>query len=486
MINKPAKCVTLVVDDNPVGLYATSRTLGAEGFDIITASTGQEALMKAREKPDIIVLDVKLPDISGFEVCRLLKSDPETSAIPVIHLSATYLDNESKAQGLEMGADAYLTHPVEPRVLTATINAMLRIRKAEMSLKDAAAKWQATFDAINDGVCLLDSDFKIDKCNKAFETITGKKQEEILNHRLCDTCRELCSFDTKYFKNSITDSQEIKNEEMQVNGSWYLISTDLIPGQSGSFTGAVFKMTNITPAKHAEEELKNTMLELERSNKELEQFAYVASHDLQEPLRMVSNFTQLLSKRYKNKLDQDADTMINFAVDGAKRMQMLITDLLTFSRVMTKGMPFESVDLNEIVAAVKKNLQMTLKETEAEILTEHLPVVKADAVQMIQLFQNLISNAIKFRSQRKPVVKINAAGKKNEWVLSVSDNGIGIEPQFRDRIFVIFQRLHDMTEYPGTGIGLAICKKIVERHHGRIWVESTPGEGATFYFTLEK
>ncbi|MCU7493222.1 MAG: response regulator [Ignavibacteria bacterium] len=486
MNSKPAKCITLVVDDNPVGLYATSRTLGAEGFEIITASTGQEALMKAKEKPDIIVLDVKLPDISGFEVCRRIKSDPDTSAIPVIHLSATYLDYESKAQGLEMGADAYLTHPVEPRVLTATINAMLRIRNAEMSLKEAAMKWQATFDAINDGVCLLNSEFNIDQCNKAFEMIVGKKQDEIVGRRLCDICKALCSFDTKYFRSTTPESEEIKNEEMLVNGAWYLISTDLIPGGGGTFSGAVFKMTNISPAKHAEDELKKTMVELERSNKELEQFAYIASHDLQEPLRMVSNFTQLLGKRYSGRLDPDADTMINFAVDGAKRMQMLITDLLTFSRVTTRGMSFESVDLNEVLSSVEKNLQMTIKETGAEIKSDHLPVVKADAVQMSQLFQNLISNAIKFRSERNPVVTIKAEASKGEWIFSVSDNGIGIDPQFKERIFVIFQRLHDMSEYPGTGIGLAICKKIVERHRGRIWVESESGEGSTFYFTLGK
>ncbi|MGE5621239.1 MAG: ATP-binding protein [archaeon] len=487
MNSKPAnRCVTLVVDDNPVGLYATSRTLEAEGFRIITASTGQEALTKAKEKPDVIVLDVKLPDISGFEVCRLIKSDPETAPIPVIHLSATYLDNESKAQGLEMGADTYLTHPVEPRVLTATINAMLRIRKAELDLKKAASKWQATFDAINDGVCLLNAGYRIEQCNKSFEMIMGRQQKDIVRKSLCEINKDLCPFDEKYFRNARQNSEEINNEEIEINGLWYLVSTDLIRDDDGQFSGAVFKMTNITPAKKSEEELKKAMAELERSNKELEQFAYVASHDLQEPLRMVSNYTQLLSKRYGAKLDAEADIMINFAVDGARRMQMLIQDLLTFSRVMTKGMPLADVDLNGVLASVEKNLQMTLKETGADIDSCTLPVVKADPVQMSQLFQNLISNAIKFRSDRKPVIKIDVEEKKDDWIFSISDNGIGIEPQFQERIFVIFQRLHDMSAYPGTGIGLAICKKIVERHRGRIWVESTMGEGSTFYFTLAK
>lgn len=243
---------------------------------------------------------------------------------------------------------------------------------------------------------------------------------------------------------------------------------------------------DVTERKLAERNLKSAVAELERSNKELEQFAYVASHDLQEPLRMVSSYTQLLARRYANRLDADANDFIGFAVDGAKRMQQLIEDLLEFSRVGTRGRAFEAVDSNVPLNQALENLHLRLQETGAIVQRGELPAIWADAPQLVQLFQNLISNAIKFRNPAVPVIKINAREHPGEWVFSVEDNGIGIAPEYFERIFVIFQRVHARAEYPGTGIGLAICKRIVERHGGRIWVESQPGIGSTFYFTIPK
>jgi light-regulated signal transduction histidine kinase (bacteriophytochrome) len=227
------------------------------------------------------------------------------------------------------------------------------------------------------------------------------------------------------------------------------------------------------------------MQDLKRSNAELEQFAYVASHDLQEPLRMVSSYLQLLSRRYQGKLDSDADEFIDFAVDGARRMQRLIEDLLAFSRIGTRGKPFEQVNANLALDKALANLTMTIEETSSKIMRSELPTLNADETQLVQLFQNLIVNGIKFhKTDETPKVEISAVQEGNEWKFAVQDNGIGIDLQFAERIFVIFQRLHPRTEYPGTGIGLAICKKIVERHGGRIWVESKPDAGATFYFTF--
>ncbi len=236
--------------------------------------------------------------------------------------------------------------------------------------------------------------------------------------------------------------------------------------------------------RRTEQRLAQYAGDLSRSNAELEQFAYVASHDLQEPLRMVASFTQLLAKRYRDQLDKDAHEFIDFAVDGAKRMQRLINDLLAFSRVGTRGKPFKPTDLGIILKETLDNLNTAIKESGARITSGPLPTVPGDEVQLVQLFQNLLANAIKFRGAAAPHIEISAAAQDGEWVIAVQDNGIGIAPEHQERIFQIFQRLHGRSEYPGTGLGLAMCKKIVERHGGHIWVESQPGQGATFYFSL--
>lgn len=224
--------------------------------------------------------------------------------------------------------------------------------------------------------------------------------------------------------------------------------------------------------------------ELARSNQELEQFAYVASHDLQEPLRIVSSYAQLLGTRYQGKLDADADDFIGYLVDGAARMQRLIDDLLVLSRVGTRGKPFEPANCEAVVRDAIGNLALAVQESGATITTDPLPTVSADGSQLVQLFQNIIGNAIKFHGENSPHIHIRAKRNENGWIFSIKDNGIGISPEYKDRIFVIFQRLHARNEYPGTGIGLAIARKIVERHGGTIWVDSQINEGATFSFTI--
>ena len=238
---------------------------------------------------------------------------------------------------------------------------------------------------------------------------------------------------------------------------------------------------------HQKTELKLNELvdELKRSNKELEQFAYVSSHDLQEPLRMVALFTQLLERRYKGKLDADADDYIKFIVDGAQRMKLLIDDLLSYSRVNTKGGEFEPIELDDVMNNVLSNLQLISEENNAEIIIqEPLPTIVGDKSQMLHVFQNLIANGIKFNDKKSPEIRVSAEEDENGWIFSVSDNGIGIAPEYQAQIFEIFKRLHDRDEYPGTGIGLAICQKIIERHGGKIWVESCKDEGSIFYFNI--
>lgn len=242
----------------------------------------------------------------------------------------------------------------------------------------------------------------------------------------------------------------------------------------------------IVERKRTEEALNKANAELLRSNKELEQFAYVASHDLQEPLRMVSSYTQLLARRYGDKLDQDAKDFISYAVGGANRMQQLIRDLLSYSRVISRGDQFVPVDTHSVLGEAVENLRAAIDESGARITNGDLPAVTADRAQLVSVFQNLIGNAVKFRKKEKPPqIHVSAERKGDEWAFAVKDNGVGIDPVYFDRIFLIFQRLHSRQEYPGTGIGLALCQKIVHRHGGKIWVESAPGEGTTFFFTIK-
>ncbi len=249
----------------------------------------------------------------------------------------------------------------------------------------------------------------------------------------------------------------------------------------------VYEQAVIDKSEHVEkalEELRGRTRELERSNAELEQFAYVASHDLQEPLRMIASFAELLAHRYHSKLDSEADQFISFAVDGARRMQQLIEDLLRYSRVGRPGNELTPCDCTATFRAAAANLESAIQESSAVLTHGSLPTVRGHSSELIELFQSLLANAIKFRGPESPTVHVSAERRDDLWQFAVRDNGIGIDPVYHPRIFVIFQRLHSREEYRGTGIGLALCKKIVERHGGRIWVESEVGRGSTFFFNL--
>ncbi len=339
-----------------------------------------------------------------------------------------------------------------------------------------------------------------------YKLFAGKKTIELHSLAYTDVLQPLYE-DALQGKISHTEYQS-------ENGNWFYISVgpkkkgiDIDGGFVMAYNINAFKRAEVERDKKIEElwytnnqlKIENGVrkliernmyeqkFELEQKNQELEQFAYVASHDLQEPLRMVSSYTQLLGNRYNDKLDEEAREFISFAVEGATRMQSLITDLLSYSRIGRKEMTFEKINLDIIIQIVKRNLSILLQETDAEVNCDKFPFVQADASQLVQLFQNLISNAIKFRQNNvKPVINITTKNIGKFYRICVEDNGIGLSMDYKDRIFQIFQRLHTRDKYPGTGIGLAICKKIVERHGGQIWVESKLNEGTRFYFTLSR
>ncbi len=312
--------------------------------------------------------------------------------------------------------------------------------------------------------------------------LLGREIQEIISPEFRDIVRSR----VEQVQETGLSSPEIEEQFIRLDGAKVDVSVSAVPidyqGESGIFVFA----EDISSRKQAEEELRRSHDELERSNTELQQFAYVASHDLQEPLRMVSSYMGLLERRYKGRLDADADDFIGYAVDGAKRMRMLINDLLEYSRVGTHGKAFGPVDCETLLNRVLGHLQLSIQDSGATVTHDHLPIVIGDGAQLIRLFQNLINNSLKFRKDAPPLIHISAEPSDGNWLFSVHDNGIGIDPQYADRIFVIFQRLHDREEYPGTGIGLAICKKIVERHGGRIWIQSEQDKGATFFFTIPR
>ena len=374
-------------------------------------------------------------------------------------------------------------------------------------------------ESMIDALIVVDTDGKIRTVNKATCDLLGHKEEELRGNPVEMIFSAAAEFPPKGEEmEKLIEEGKLRNYETYFktkNGIKIpiLFSSSVMKDKDNGINCIVCLGRDITERKRAEEELKQREEDLARSNKELEQFAYVASHDLQEPLRMVKSYIQLLARRYKGQLATEADEFIEFALDGATRMQRLINDLLTYSRVGTCGKKFEPTNCGRILEQVLNNLEVIIEENNAVVAFDPLPTLMADPLQLGQLFQNLIVNAIKFHGEEPPRIHISAkpisefgirngelnselqtarlsspksqlSGLKEGWVFSVSDNGIGIAPEHTDRIFVIFQRLHSREEYPGTGIGLAICKKIVERHGGRIWVESEPKKGATFYFTI--
>jgi len=369
-------------------------------------------------------------------------------------------------------------------------------RRLEEKVRDSERKLRAVVSTISDGLIITDMMGKITDVNEAALHIGNRRDIKDWKGRdgrefLVDADRERI---TKIVVATIKDPTKLHSDFFEYtarnkDGTPFYgeSSVAVMRDNDGKPTGIVFVTRDINERKRLELALNKANDDLKRSNKDLEQFVYIASHDLQEPLRMVSSYTQLLGKRYKGKLDSDADEFIGFAVDGAARMQNMINDLLTYSRVTTRGKEFEPVDLEKVFSDAADNLQIAIEENKATITHDPLPRIMADESQMVRLLQNLIANAIKFHGEELPVVHVGVKEGTEEWVISVKDNGIGIDKKYFDRLFAIFQRLHTREQYPGTGIGLAVCKRTVERHGGRIWVESEgEGKGSIFIFTIPK
>ncbi|MCU7493890.1 MAG: PAS domain S-box protein [Ignavibacteria bacterium] len=365
-------------------------------------------------------------------------------------------------------------------------------KQAEESLELALQHLKFHVENSPLAVVEFNNDYQVTSWSGKAEEIFGWRAEEVLGKKISDfkwvhdeDAKRVAELSSAMFASQKTSNIHT-NRNYRKDGSiitceWY---NSALVDSEGNLVSVLSLVLDITQRENTLQQLEETLKNLERSNRELEQFAYVASHDLQEPLRIISNYTQMLSRRYKDKIDERANQLIEFIIEGSMRMKALIEDLLSFSRITTKGENRTLTDLNLVMQNVMDDLKVTIEENNARINFGVLPVINADTTQIRQVFQNLISNAIKFRGMDDPEISIGAERKEKQWCFSVKDNGIGIAREFFDKIFIIFQRLHDREAYPGTGIGLAICKRIVEHHGGNIRVESEEGKGSTFYFTI--
>ncbi|HLO50535.1 MAG TPA: ATP-binding protein [Kamptonema sp.] len=482
----------LIIDDQPSNLRFLSKILTEQGYKVQRAISGQLGLNAAiASPPDLILLDIMMPDLDGYEVCKKLKSTQQNRAVPVIFLSSLD-DVQDKIKAFQVGGIDYITKPFQVEEVLARIDTQIAIQKLQKQLEEQnillqqsqsllASILNSSLDRIEAFSAVRNSqknivDFQWILVNRSVEKNLDLNSEKLVGKYLLEEMPQ-------YRKNGLFDlyvsvvetgvplDTEFYYEQEKLSGSWLqIVAVKLNDG---------FAVTsrNITARKQAEQELA-------RSNAELEQFAYVASHDLQAPLSTIASYAQLLEGRYTDQLDANAIKFIHKMIKGAMRMQSLIDDLLEYSRVSKKSKDFKLTDCNRVFAEACANLHLAIRKNQAAVSRSDLPAVIGDSSQLVQVFQNLIGNAIKYRCEDSPIVNISAEPRETDWLFSVRDNGIGIDSKHSERIFQIFQRLHTQEEYTGTGIGLAICQKIVERHGGRIWIESQLGVGSTFYFTL--
>jgi PAS domain S-box-containing protein len=475
--------------------YVT-RLLG-ERYRVTAVANGEEALHAAlADPPDLILSDVMMPRLDGFGLLEKLREQAATRTIPVVLLSAR-AGEESRVEGLGAGADDYLVKPFTARELLARVAAHLSMRRRRKEAEDALRESQATLQSFYDsssflmGVVELEGqDISPVYCNAATAAFYDTEVERIRGQNKAELAipREIDDLWVRHYRQSQAQAQavEFEYEHPRPGGKfWLKCCVNFLGTGPTARPRFSFIAEDVTDRRRSDELLRRSNRELRQANADLEQFAYSASHDLQEPLRQIAVYSQLLEKKHAKQLDGRASQYLDYCIEGAHRMEILIRDLLAYSQAgRASDSPANTVSIREVMEIVQKNLLTTIEETQAEISLSDLPAVRGDSVPLVHLFQNLISNALKYRSEHKPRITIAAGKDGNLWRFTVEDNGIGIAKEFHTQVFGIFKRLHDRAEYPGTGIGLAICQKIVEKQGGKIWVESEPGRGSKFIFTL--
>ena len=479
----------LLVEDEPLAELVRSE-LRRAGFDFTLAvvQTPEDFKREVRShSPDVVLADYSLPQWSGMEALAVLAQ--EGLSVPAILVSGM-LGEETAVECIKQGATDYVLKRALAR-LPVAIRRALEERQAQERRELAEQLFRRAVEASPSGILMVDEEGRILLANAESDRLfgygTGELAGQPVDALVPERFREghpgqRAGYHASPSKRSMGRGRELYG--MRKDGSEFPCEIGLNPVQTSTGVQTLIAVVDITERKQAEQEAEEFTRELKRSNEELEQFAYIASHDLQEPLRMVASYTELLGERYRGRLDEKADKYIAYAVDGAHRMQRLIQDLLAYARVSSQAKPLQPTDAGAVLAEVLIQLRPTIEKNRARIISDKLPVVSADEGQLGQVLQNLIGNAVKFHDGKPPQIEVRAKRVGKMVQFSVADNGIGIAKENGGRIFQMFQRLHTREEYDGTGIGLTIAKRIVERHGGKIWFDSVPGTGTTFRFTM--
>ena len=505
-VSSEPKTSILLVDDNSANLLSLRAVLEELGQNLVEARSGEEALQRMQtDEFAVILLDVLMPGIGGFETAKMIRGNNRSRHTPIIFLTASDMDRSQIEEGYTLGAVDFLVKPLLPIVLQAKVRGFVELFQDKHRTRREAEQLRLLIHGTAEyAIVMLDPDGHIVTWNLGGERLKGYKAEEIVGQHFSRFYPQ-DAIDRGWPAHVLTVAAaegrfEDEGWRVRKDGSrfWANVVITALRDGAGDLKGYSKITRDLTEPRQAEEKLKSFAAHLQRSNRELEQFASVASHDLQEPLRKIQTFGDRLQTKCGEALGEQGREYLDRMQAAAARMRTLINDLLTFSRVTIKAQPFEPVALTQVAQEVVADLEGRIQQTGGRVEVGELPTVDADPLQMRQLLQNLIGNGLKFhRPEEPPVVQVEGrllhdptlpVGGNGQGLplcqIVVRDNGIGFEEEYRSRIFQLFQRLHGRNEYEGTGIGLAVCQKIVERHGGTITANSTPGHGATFLVTL--